>query len=428
MGRYVLRCVECGREYEDDGFRLRCDADHKPSLLRTEYQKRNFSLKGQLPGMFKYYDFLPVDRTLEGGTAPITYKSEALAGHLGLQNLYIIFNGYWPERNAFMKTASFKELEAPSVLARTPKGHNGTIVVASAGNTGRAFAHICSRNRIPLLLVIPEESADQIWSVEPFRDNVKLICAGGRSDYYDAITLAGKIINLDGFFPEGGAANVARRDGMATTVLDCSHTAGRIPDHYFQAIGSGTGGIAAWECCLRLLDEGGYGQKRMKLHLSQNLPFIPITESWKSGLKTIPTLDEDIAKKQIDKTCAKVLSNRRPPYSIRGGVYDVLNASSGYTYSVTNDEAFLAMRAFEEYEGIDICPEAGVAIGSLIQAVEQKTVDRDDLIALNITGGGARRLMRDNDVHYLEPFFTFTDEEIHSGGIKERLEDLFVAS
>ena len=426
MNRYVLRCVKCGREYEDDGFRLRCDVDHEPAVLRTVYTKKGFSLQEHLPGMFRYYDLLPVHRILEGGAAPVTYKSERLSGYLGLNNLYIIFNGYWPERNAFMETASFKELEAPSVLARIPKDHDGTIVVASAGNTGRAFAHICSRNHIPLLLVIPEDSADQIWSIKPFRDNVKLICASGSSDYYDAIKLAGQIINLDGFFPEGGAFNVARRDGMATTVLDCSYGAGRIPDHYFQAIGSGTGGIAAWECSLKLLGDGGYGQKRMKLHLSQNYPFVPITETWNRGLKNIPPLDEEDAKMQIHETCAKVLSNRQPPYSIRGGVYDVLTASSGYTYSVTNEEVFLAMRTFEEYEGIDICPEAGVAIGSLIQAIQQKKVEKDDLIALNITGGGERRVKRDNDVYFLEPFIKFTDKEINGKGMRKKLEDIFV--
>ena len=43
---------------------------------------------------------------------------------------------------------------------------------------------------------------------------------------------------------EGGARNVARRDGMGTTVLEYARVTGEMPCHYLQAIGSGTGGIA----------------------------------------------------------------------------------------------------------------------------------------------------------------------------------------
>ena len=52
------------------------------------------------------------------------------------------------------------------------------------------------------------------------------------------------VAGWDGFIAEGGAKNVARRDGMGTTVLSAVTTIGEIPDAYFQAVGSGTGAIA----------------------------------------------------------------------------------------------------------------------------------------------------------------------------------------
>lgn len=270
MKKYSLECLHCGARYEDDSFRLKCDKDHKPSLLRTVYANKKLTVHENQIGMFKFMDFLPVERIIHNEGAPVTFKSERLAEVLELKNLYIIFNGYWPEKKAMIYTASFKELEAPSVLARIPEDNTKTIVVASAGNTGRAFANICSANNIPLVLVIPETNIEEIWNPQPFNDCVKLILASGTSDYLDAITLAEKIAEFDGFFPEGGAANVARRDGMATTVLDAGHHIGQIPDHYFQAVGSGTGGIAAWESALRLAEDGSYGKNRMRLHLAQN--------------------------------------------------------------------------------------------------------------------------------------------------------------
>jgi cysteate synthase len=427
MSKYVLRCTACGTEYEDDKFRLKCEEKHGPALLRSIYSNKKMTLYDDNPGMFRYHDFLPVDRMMNVEGKPVTYRSEGLSDHLGLENLFIIFNGYWPEKNGQMLTASFKELEAPSVLARLPENHDGTIVVASAGNTGRAFAHICSMSNHSLILVVPEESREEIWSPYPYNDCVKLLLAAGDSDYFDAITLAGKVTEIDGFFPEGGAANVARRDGMATTVLDAASEIGRIPDHYFQAVGSGTGGVAAWEACLRLQEDGSYGDAVMKLHLAQNAPFSPMTEAWNRGQREMPPLDEKRAKDEIHHIKAKVLSNRKPPFSLAGGVYDVLSASSGSMYAVNNGEIERAMDLFEELEGIDIHPAGGVALGALIQAVEAGSVGKEDVIALNITGGGEKRIKRDSSVNYLEPFEKFSVEDIHGDGIRAKIESILCA-
>jgi len=424
MKKYHLECLQCGALYEDDSFRLKCDNDHKPSLLRTVYANKKLTVHESQIGMFKFMDFLPVSRVLQNEGAPVTFKSEKLSKFLGLENLYIIFNGYWPEKKAMIYTASFKELEAPSVLARIPEDNTNTIVVASVGNTGRAFANICSKNNIPLVLVIPETSIAEIWSPHPFNDCVKLILASAGSDYLDAITLASKITEFDGFFPEGGAANVARRDGMATTVLDAGHHIGQIPDHYFQAVGSGTGGISAWEAALRLHEDGSFGKNQMKLHLAQNFPFTLMTDAWKGREKILPNWDENESKEKIRQINATVLSNRKPPYSLTGGVFDTLSASNGLMYSVTNKEAEEAMELFEQQEGCDLHPASGVALGALFQAVKNQQVQKDEIIVLNATGGGEERFRRDFHLYYLPPFARLTDKEINSQEAPKKIESI----
>ncbi|MFC2166481.1 cysteate synthase [Acidobacteriota bacterium] len=424
MKKYTLECLQCGAQYEDDSFRLKCDNDHKPSLLRTVYANKKLTIDENQIGMFKFMDFLPVERTIQNLGAPITFRSERLSKILGLKNLYITFNGYWPEKKALIYTASFKELEAPAVLARIPEDNTNTIVVASAGNTGRAFANICSINNIPLVLVIPETSIAEIWSPRPFNDCVKLILASDKSDYLDAITLASKITEFEGFFPEGGAANVARRDGMATTVLDAGHQIGQIPDHYFQAVGSGTGGIAAWESALRLAEDGSYGTNQMKLHLAQNYPFTLMTDAWKQRERILPNWSENESKEKIRQINAIVLSNRRPPYSITGGVFETLSASDGLMYSVTNREAAEAMEIFEQQEGCDLHPASGVALGALFQAVKNQQVGKDEIIVLNATGGGEGRFRRDYHLQYLEPYAKLSDKEINSKEAANKIESV----
>ena len=46
---------------------------------------------------------------------------------------------------------------AYSVCARIDENEKRVLVVASAGNTARAFAKVCSDNRIPLLLSVPDK-------------------------------------------------------------------------------------------------------------------------------------------------------------------------------------------------------------------------------------------------------------------------------
>lgn len=423
VSRYTLRCTECGIEYAADAFRLRCDRPHKPSLLRAIYPTQKIQVKPNLPSVFRYIDWLPVTQCLDLSGRPLTYQSCHLAQYLGLQNLAISFNGYWSERGASLATGSFKELEAATVLARIPSDHPQTLVLASAGNTGRAFAQICSTLQRPLCLVVPETSLAAMWSPFPFHPDLCLITVTQGGDYADAIALAHLISQLDGFFPEGGAANVARRDGMGLTVIDAAVTLGRIPDHYFQAIGSGTGGISAWEANLRLLEDGQYSSTRMKLHLAQNAPFTPVVDAWHAGHADVTAIEEQTAKAQIAQVSADVLTNRNPAYGVGGGLYEALSDTQGETYAISNADSERARQLFYDLEGIDISPAAGVATAALLQAVQLQRLHPEEMVLLNITSGGIQRLHREQSLYYLKPRLTFMPHEIRPATVAERLRD-----
>ena len=398
--RYKLRCMSCGAEYWAHPFRLHCDRCWESgSLLRTVYSQKQLQVKPQLPGIFRYLDWLPVNRYLDVAGKPIVYESQHLAAHLGLKRLYICFNGYWPEKHAALATGSFKELEAACVLARIPANYSRTLTLASAGNTGRAFAHVGSTLNLPICLVVPETSLSKIWSTNSQlpqnASSVRLVAVADNSDYSDAIAIARSIAAQNGFFPEGGVLNVARRDGMGATVLEAAVTLGEIPDSYFQAVGSGTGAIAAWEANLRLLEDGRFGGKRMRLHLAQNAPFTPMVDAWQAQSRSLNMPPEAIARSQIQQVLAQVLTNRNPAYAMPGGLYDALTDTGGNMYAVGNQACSYARWLFERLEGIDISAASGVATAALIQAVEAGKVNKDECILLNITSGGIKRMQRE---------------------------------
>lgn len=401
--RYNLMNVADGHKFEDKGWTLADPQAESPSLVRAVYENRRFTPREDLDGLYRYADWLPIRRTLKGSAAPVTYKSEALAAELGLSNLYITFSGWWPEKGARMRTCSFKETEAYSVCGRLDPANERILVVASAGNTARAFAKVCSDNRIPLLISIPEDNMDALWFSEPLNDCVKIIASPKGSDYFDAIALSDKVCTDPAFMAEGGAKNVARRDGMGTTLLSAVEKTGRIPDAYFQAIGSGTGTIAVWENNLRLLEDGRWGSHKMRLYPSQNDPFTIMYDSWKQHSRQLVEMTPDQARKAAVDIDAKVLSNRKPPYSLAGGLFDAMEDAGGDMFKVTNDQLRFWKKRFQELEGIDIHDAPAVAVASLAQAVREGAVKKDEMIMLNITGGGEELARSGQKVVYARP-------------------------
>ncbi|MFA0816490.1 MAG: cysteate synthase [Anaerofustis sp.] len=424
LNHTYLQSVATEGLQEDNGYVLADPTAQAPTLLRAVYHKKQLRVREENEGIFRFADWLPVERFIHSDGSPVTYRSEGLATLLGLSNLYITFNGYWPEKGANMRTGTFKECEAYSVCARKPADEQ-ILVVSSAGNTARAFMKVASENKIPLLLVVPEKNLGSLWSIEEVDPCVKLIAVGGDADYTDAIHLADAICALDGFVSEGGAKNVARRDGMGTTVLSAATTIGEIPDYYFQAVGSGTGVIAAHEANLRLNESGDYTPKTMKLFASQNLPFVPMAQAWGKKSRALDPMNEEETVRQIDTILAKVLSNRQPPYGLTGGLYDVLSAADGEMPTVENSEVIEAQRLFAELEGWDICPEAGVALASLMQKTNDGTIDKNGIVMLNVTGGGMQALAREFDLKQKAADLIVPKDELSTQTVSERIASLY---
>ena len=454
---YILKCSSCGAEYDDNPgeWRLKCDkegSEHGPALMCSVFSADHpldpkvDATAARFSPWLAYRSPDPehpgqVPEVLRTTSLPATFRSTKFGEEkLGLRNLWVSFCGFWPERGSTLASCSFKELEASCIAARLEGMPPGVgVVVSSAGNTARAFAQIFSQPGMKrtVVIVAPEKALPSLWSPAPFTDNVKLIAVAD-GDYFDAIRLADLIAEKgkDFLISEGGARNNARRDGMSLALLAAAAAAAAasatgssngtplpVPRHYFQAIGSGTGGIAAWEGAQRLVKHAGCEGKSTpptltKLHLSQNVPFTPMFDAWeKNGRsRVLPEYcnSDSESKARISEVSAFVLTNRKPPYGICGGVYDALTATDGTMYAVTNEEAAKAAALFEESEGIDVDPAAAVAVAHLCYAAEKRLVDPDDFIVLNVTGGGKKHLFESSAINYLKPVVTVKAADISS--------------
>jgi cysteate synthase len=388
-GKLVLSCTGCGRTYAPP--QLHCA--HCDGLLRSRYESTEFRPKPR-PGLFAFHDWLPSQSALDLPIGAVVRPSQGFGPELGLRNLSIAFSGYAPEIDAWNPTGSFKDFEAaPSLQYYREHGINA-LILASAGNTARAFAYAAVKLDYPVILVVPERAVERLWIPCRPTERVRLVVLEGCDDYAAAIRAAAQIGTTLGISNEGGARNVARRDGMSTSVLEYARTMGSIPEHYVQAVGSGTGAIAAWEASLRLA-AAGVGDKPPVLHLAQNDPFAPIHDAWAHHRPIDPDRDVEDQLLRIDQIDALVLANRTPPYGIPGGVHAALTATAGHTYAITNDEARATAVEFESLEGLSIGPAAAVAAGALRQAVRINRIASNDRVLLHITGNNEVRLRQD---------------------------------
>jgi len=377
----------------------------------TEYQEPKF--RDDLGEGIWRFNWLPVHTPSfpQGGT--IVYHSTGLAVHFGMENLFIAFNGYWPEKSATLQTCTFKEFEAAVVLQNAIENDVEGLIVASAGNTAKAFAHLSVVSGFPVIIVVPTMCLMDMWYLEDSELVPTLAIHDG--DYADAIDVARRIASVTGFPFEGGVKNIAKRDGLGSVLLEAVSFMGRLPDHYVQAVGSGTGAIGVWEMAERFLRDGRFGSVLPRLHLAQNLPFAPMMKAWER--KSRELFREDLDPSLIRGITTRVLSTRYPAYSIKGGVFDALGATGGVMYGVRNKEVYEAMDTFEKYEGIDIVPAAGVAVAALKDAIEKGEIATKDVVLLNITGGGQRRVWKERETYEVVPHVI--SRSIDDKGIEE---------
>ena len=397
LDKYSLFCLFT-KDLVEDNYTLHYTDG---SLLRTIYNSK-LKINNDYLGMMKFHDWLPNSAISNHQVGTQTYKAEKLGKAIGMQNLWITFHGYWPEKGGMCPTGSFKDMEAiPTLIRLKEKGGEG-IICASAGNTARAFSYFCGLENVPLIVVIGSLHAKRLYLPENHPNSSVKIIVLEDGDYYDAKVFSKKLAaNLPNWQMEGGVHNVARRDGIGSLILDAAFKIGKLPINYFQGIGGGPGPIGVHEMAVRTIDAGIFEGPAPRQHVSQNVEHCPIHNAWQA--KRACLIQSDFPDKEVE-VFSDYLLNKAPAYEIKGGVYDALVESNGQTYIVSKEDALSAKELFETIEGIDIMSPAAVALASLIQALETGDISKEECTVLNISGGGNERIKKELNAKPINPW------------------------
>jgi len=415
--KYYLSCPSCGAKYDDDGFRINCDAcfvDKQKSILKFEPTVTP-KIDKTARGLKRYLSFLPkMENSFEAPNFLETFPSTGFAEEYGFKRLYLTVTGYVPERNINSPTCSFKDLETFTVLQRR-LSHNvrKPLLLSSAGNTARAFVYYAAHVEHPVIIVLPAASRNFLWLhcedglLERVKKYCKVIFVDQPANYRDASKLSRCIAEeiKGSSHEEGGYHNIGRTTGLGICALSFFDTVNDIPDHYVQAVGSGVGVLAALRNYAFL---SGDRARDITYHLVQNIPYTPLVDAIERNKSF--SVHEYIS--YIDTSCSPMLTSAEPAYDPSGGMRDAMKSGHHLCgHGATNNEILHAHHEFWRLEGIETTLPAAAAVAMLIKASRTGQIPKGDLIQLNITGCGESALKHDKGYFYVPASCTSATKE-----------------
>ena len=89
MTSYHLESACCGTTFEDKEWELECPHKDGAALIYANYAKRQFEVRNDLPGIYRYANWMPICRTLEGSGAPVTYIQFQCKAYQNLSWLFL---------------------------------------------------------------------------------------------------------------------------------------------------------------------------------------------------------------------------------------------------------------------------------------------------------------------------------------------------
>jgi cysteate synthase len=231
------------------------------------------------------------------------------------------------------------------------------------------------------------------------KEYVRVVFVEQPGNYLHANMLSKRLFGrLDGnIVEEGGYFNCGRLSGLGCCAMEFFDEVGELPKHYFQAVGSGSGALAAIRT-YGLLDQ--YKSRKICFHLSQNVPYIPLVTA-------INKKDDKISThyhKFVDTACSPMLTSGDPAYNYSGGLLEhINNGTSIFGYGVSNAEIYKMQYEMWNVEKIQILLPAATALAGMVIALKEGKIKADDIIQVNITGCGSFECMAEKGFFYLHP-------------------------
>ncbi len=379
MKTFHLRCKVCGETYPPEPLYM-CDACLGPLEAQVSPEVTGEALRQRIeqgpPSLWRYQDFLPVNRPIAGqhtGWTPLRH-ARRLGERLGLRRLYL------KDDSVNHPSLSFKDRVVAVALTKAVEFGISTVACASTGNLANAVAAHASALGLRAVVFIPEDLEQQkrlgigvfgatVVAVRGNYDHVNRLCA----EIADELGWGFVNVNLRPYYAEGSktlAYEVAEQLGW------------RLPDAVVVPVASGALYTKIWKGFREFHEAGLVEGPLPRMYGAQAAGCAPIAQAWMEGRTTVHPVKP--------RTIARSIAIGNPADGLFA--LQVARESQGGFEAVTDDEIVEAMRLLAETEGIFTETAGGVTIAVLQRLARQGLLGPDEVVVAYITGNGYKTL------------------------------------
>ncbi len=372
-----LQCTICGNQQPYEAFVPAICKKCESQWLEASYDYENFKreilrgLPGRPTNLWRYQDVLPLtnpaalDLYPAGGT-PL-WLSQRFAPALGHDRVYFKDERYGP-------TSSFKDRQAAVAVAAMNEGGVREAVIASTGNAAVAYAAACARAGIKLWVfmtsLVPQEKLREaaLFGAEVIRVS---------GNYDQTKQIASQFAQRKHLLLDRGASSIPSRESMKTIAYEIVEQLGwQAPDWYIQAVSGGMGPLGVYQGFKEMFDMGLIN-RIPKIGIIQTEGCSPMIQAFKAG--------KDTAEPVIPDTRIIILSTGDPGKSYTY-LWNIIQKHGGTMESVTDAEAFDAMRSLAKSEGMAVEPATSVGFAGLEKMLKTGTISKEETVVVNCTG------------------------------------------
>lgn len=361
-------CSACGGVWLDAQY----DYDTVAQMWRDGISGRDFSL-------WRYLELLPVlnpeqINSMGEGYTPLTQATK-LQSRLGHPSILIKDERQSP-------TSSFKDRQAALATTAMLQADIKECVLASTGNAAAAYAAYCARADIKLWIFLTS-MVPAAKMREAALYGAEIVKVAGTYD--QAKKVAADFAAHRGIHFDKGAKAIPGKESMKTVAFEIAEALARqsvasgqwqAPDWYVQAVSGGIGPIGV---------QKGF-EELYRMGLIDRIPKIGVVQvAGCSPMVRAFSADKATADPVVPETRITVLSTGAPGLGYEL-LYQANQSYGGHMLSVTDDEAFEAMRSLARTEGYSVEPATAVAFAGLEKMITQSIIEPHETVVVNCSG------------------------------------------
>jgi threonine synthase len=381
-----LKCLKCGKKHaptkglyvcKECGGKLEVFYDYDKIAKKINKKK----LAKRPPGVWKYLEFLPIANrknivTLgEGGTPLLEAKN--LARELAMKQL-------WLKDETRNPTSSFKDRPMSVGVSKAVEFGAKVVVTASSGNAAIALAAYSAKAGIECYAFVPAEVPSAKLAQLSIH-GARVVKAEPKGTGDPAYRLMRMTYERHGWHPvpSCGAFNPYHPEGSKTMSYEvCEQLGWQAPDWVVVPTGAGTllSGNAKGYFEFKEL---GFIDKVPRLAAVQAEGCAPLVKAFK------------------EETPPYEIPTWKDPNTIAGGLVDpypwdadtavpAIRKSKGTAEVVSDEEILDAEKLLAKAEGIFAEPSGAAGLAGLKKLLDIGSVDRSDVVVVEITGGGLK--------------------------------------